>query len=86
MATTETAPPDADRASWTDDEVDQLLGNLLRVGVIIATIVAVIGGLLFLGQHWADPAGGRVFLSEPAELRSLGGIIRGVTAFRAASM
>jgi uncharacterized membrane protein len=86
MARTETPPPDADRARWTDDEVDQLLGNLLRVGVIIATIVAVAGGVVFLGQHWADPAGGRVFLGEPPELRSLGGIIHGVMAFRASSI
>jgi uncharacterized membrane protein len=86
MARTETPPPDVDRARWTDDEVDQLLGNLLRVGVIIATIVAVAGGVLFLAQHWADAAGGRVFLGEPPELRSLGGIIHGVTAFRAAAI
>jgi uncharacterized membrane protein len=86
MATTETPPPDTDRARWTDDQVDQVLGNLLRVGVIIATIVAVTGGVLFVGQHWADPAGGHVFLGEPAELRSLGGIIRGVTALHAASI
>ena len=86
MATIETPPPEVDRARWTDDEVDQLLGNLLRVGVVIATMVAVAGGVLFLAQHWADPAGGRVFLGEPAELRSLRGIIRGVTAFRAASI
>jgi uncharacterized membrane protein len=86
MAPTETPPPGADRARWTDDEVDQLLGNLLRIGVTLATVVAVVGGVLFLSQHWADPAGGRVFGGEPPELRSLGGILHGVIAFRAAAI
>ena len=72
-------PPDAD-ARWTDEQVDQLLGNLLRIGVIVATVVAVIGGVLLLAQHGLAPASGRVFASEPPELRSVGGIIRGVAA------
>jgi uncharacterized membrane protein len=86
MATPETPPPAGNRARWSDDEVDQLLGNLLRVGVFIATAVAVVGGVLFLASHWADAAGGRDFHGEPPELRSLGGIIRGVMAFRAAAI
>ncbi len=36
---------------WSDDDVDQLLGNLLRIGVIIATIVTAAGGVLYLAQH-----------------------------------
>jgi uncharacterized membrane protein len=68
---------------WSDYDIDQLLGNLLRVGVVIATIVAVVGGVLFLAQHGLDPAGGRIFRGEPPELRSVRGIMRGVFAGRA---
>lgn len=78
--------PSNDRERWTDDDVDQLLGNLLRVGVIIATIVAVVGGILFLAQHGLEPANGRVFHGEPPELRSIGGIFRGVLALRSAAI
>jgi uncharacterized membrane protein len=74
-------PPQPDaRARWTDDQVDQLLGNLLRIGVIVATIVAVIGGVLLLAQRGLAPASGHVFSGEPPELRSVGGILRGVAA------
>lgn len=72
-------PPDAG-ARWTDDQVDQLLGNLLRIGVIVATIVAVIGGVLLLVQRGLAPASGHVFSGEPPELRSVGGILRGAAA------
>ena len=72
-------PPGA-RARWTDEQVDQLLGNLLRIGVIVATIVAVIGGVLLLAQRGLAPASGHVFTGEPPELRSVGGILRAVAA------
>lgn len=72
-------PPDA-RARWTDEEVDQLLGNLLRAGVIVATVVAVIGGVLMLAQRGLAPASGHVFSGEPPELRSVGGILRAAVA------
>ena len=78
-------PPDA-KARWTDEQVDQLLGNLLRMGVIVATIVAVSGGVLLLAQRGLAPASGRVFASEPPELRSVAGIIRGVIARQPAAI
>jgi uncharacterized membrane protein len=61
---------------FTDEQVDQLLGNLLRLGVIVATIVACVGGVLHLVRHGMDPAGHRVFQGEPPQLRSVGGIVR----------
>ena len=73
--------PDA-RSRWTDEQVDQILGNLLRVGVVVATVVAVIGGVLFLAKHGLEPARGRVFQGEPPELRSVGAILRGALALR----
>lgn len=78
-------PPDA-RARWTDEQVDQLLGNLLRIGVIVATIVAVIGGMLMLTQRGLAPASGHIFLGEPPELRSVGGIIRAAFTLQPAAI
>ena len=78
-------PPDTG-ARWTDEQVDQILGNLLRIGVIVATVVAVIGGALFLAKHGFEPAQGRVFQGEPPELRSVGAILRGAMALRPASI
>ena len=69
-------------ARWSDDQVDQLLGNLLRLGVIIATIVAATGGILFLARHGLEPSKGHVFVGEPAELRSLGAIVRAAVALQ----
>jgi uncharacterized membrane protein len=71
------------RSGLSDDQVDQLLGNLLRIGVIIATIVAAIGGVLYLAQHGFEQADYHVFRGEPAELRRVGGIVRGAIGLHA---
>jgi len=70
------ASPAERRERWTDDDVDQLLGNLLRIGVIVATIVAATGGVLYLAQHGLEPVDYRVFRGEPPELRRVGGVVR----------
>ena len=69
-----------DNARWSDEQVDQLIGNLLRVGVIVAAIVAAIGGALYLAQHGQQLADYRVFRGEPPELRSIHGIVTSAVA------
>lgn len=76
----------ARRDRWTDEEVDQLLGNLLRFGVIIATILAAAGGVLYLARHGLEPTDYHVFRGEPAELRRVGGIVRGAFELNAVAV
>ena len=67
---------------WTDEQVDQVIGNLLRVGVLLAAVLTAAGGLLYLVRHGGEPAGHRVFEGEPADLRSPVGIVRDALALR----
>ena len=71
---------------WSDDDVDQILGNMLRIGVIIATIVAAAGGVLYLASHGLEPTDHRVFHGEPAELRHIGSIVRGAFTLHSAAI
>jgi uncharacterized membrane protein len=43
------------RAAWTDADLDQLLGNLLRAGVLISAFVVLLGGIYFLYQYGGRP-------------------------------
>lgn len=70
-------------ARWTDHEIDQVIGRLLQVGVLIATIVVLIGTVRLLAAHGGDTVDHRVFLGAAPELRSLGSIFRGALAGRA---
>ena len=71
---------------WTDYEVEQLIGRMLQLGVLLAAIVTVIGGVLFLAQHGSARPVYSTFHGEPANVTSLGGIARGVLAGRSESI
>lgn len=32
------------RAAFTDEQMDRIIGNLLRLGVVIATVAVLLGG------------------------------------------
>ena len=67
---------DKGRPGWTDQQVEQFVGNLLRAGVLISAGVVVIGAMLFLFQSGRAVPDYDKFRSEPESLRSLGGIFR----------
>jgi uncharacterized membrane protein len=61
-----------------DFELEQRLGTLLRGGVILSAAVTLIGGIMYLAAHGSAPASYHTFTGEPAELRTVGGVIAGV--------
>lgn len=56
--------------------VEAVLGNLLRTGVAAAAVVVGLGALIYLGGHGVEHADYGTFRGEPAELRSLAGLLR----------
>jgi uncharacterized membrane protein len=74
------ASEDEQRARWTDHEVDQLIGRLLQVGVLVATVVVLIGTVGLLAAHGGASVDHRAFVGVAPELRSLGAIVRGAFA------
>ena len=51
------------------------LGRVLRAGVIAAAMVVVAGGTVYLSKHGTSLPHYRVFRGEPADLRSIRGIL-----------
>jgi len=69
--------------SWSDRNIEEILGEILRVGVILSALVVFVGGWLYLiGNAWARPDY-RMFRSEPHDLRTLGGIFHGALQLQA---
>jgi uncharacterized membrane protein len=64
------------KGGWTDQRVEQLLGNLLRAGVVTAALVVLVGAVPYLVSRGSAPPDLRVFRGEPAELRSPVGIVK----------
>jgi uncharacterized membrane protein len=70
------------KISWGDQQIEVIIGNLLRLGVIIAAAVTLLGGVLFLAHHGGEHVSYEMFRSEPAFLRTVGGVIAGAFTFR----
>jgi uncharacterized membrane protein len=54
----EPAQPPGDRPpppGWSDHDIEQIIGNLLRAGVLASALVIAIGGALYLYRHGNDP-------------------------------
>ncbi len=69
------------KRGWTDEQMEKVVSTLLRSGVVIATLVALVGGILYLIQFGGTLPNYAVFRGEPADLRSVSGIISDVLSF-----
>ena len=70
------------RRTWSDQRVEGIVGNLLRVGVIVAAVVVLSGGVLYLFRYGSSLPQYQVFQGEPADLRSISGIVMDALALR----
>ncbi|GAA6616951.1 DUF1634 domain-containing protein [Scytonema sp. NUACC26] len=59
----------------SDLQLEPLLSNLLKYGVLISSAVIFIGGLLYLIRHGSEPAQYHIFQEESFEFRSPIGVI-----------
>ena len=60
--------------------MELILGNLLRIGVMISGAIVLWGACIYLSRHAHEPADYRVFRGEPSEFRTIPGV------FEASSM
>jgi uncharacterized membrane protein len=58
-----------------DETVEQIIGDLLRGGVLLSAIVVLAGGILYLRQHGMQQPAYSRFMGEPASLCSVKGIV-----------
>jgi uncharacterized membrane protein len=72
------------RPGWTDEQVEQVVGNLLRVGVIAAAAVVLLGACVYVPVHAREPVGNhyQIFRGEPTDLRSPVDAVRQAVDFR----
>ena len=62
--------------AWNDQKIEDIIGNLLRIGVGTAAAVVLVGAAAYLVRHGFGHANYRVFRGEPSDLRTLRGIVR----------
>ena len=70
------------QTGWTDQRVENIIGNLLRAGVILSALVVFVGAIVYLARHGQEPADYRIFRGEPSDLRHISGIVHDAFAFQ----
>jgi uncharacterized membrane protein len=64
--------PAPQRKGWSDERVEQVVGNLLRAGVMVSALVVAVGGGVYLAHEGGQPArehNAHVFKGEQRNLR-----------------
>lgn len=59
-----------------DKDIQQFIGTLLRLGVVISCLVAIAGGIIYLYLHGAGKPEYHIFKGAAQPMRSLNGIIQ----------
>src|SRR5438128_10212624 len=70
------------KQAWTDRQVEQIVGNLLRAGVMVAATVVFVGGVIYLFRHGKEVADYHSFPDDTPELRSVSGIVNSACQLR----
>jgi len=67
---------------WNDERMRNIMGNLLRIGVISSAVIVLVGGILYFFQHPYDHFDFRNFQGEPRRLRHVNTIIHEFIGFK----
>jgi uncharacterized membrane protein len=73
-------------AVFTDKEMEIEIGAMLRIGVTISAVVVLLGGVLYLLHAGSAPPDYAHFHATAGHLRSIAGVLQGVSRGDAASL
>jgi uncharacterized membrane protein len=68
------------KTRWIDQRVEELIGYLLRAGVIFSAAWVLSGGIFYLLKYAGSVPAYQAFHGEPSDLRSISGIIHDALA------
>jgi uncharacterized membrane protein len=63
-----------------DKRIDEIIGALLRTGVMLAAAVVLAGGIFYLSSYGATAEHYGVFHGEPSDLRGVSAIVQDAVA------
>jgi uncharacterized membrane protein len=80
MVSQESSKPETGRG-WTDDQMDRVIGNLLRFGLLISAAIVLIGAAIFLARHGGEKASYSIFRGAPRNYREIKSILAETVQF-----
>jgi uncharacterized membrane protein len=80
MGSQESSKPETGRG-WTGDQIDRIIGNLLRFGLLISAAIVLIGAAIFLAHHGGEKASYSIFRGAPRNYREIKSILAETVQF-----
>lgn len=72
----------SEKKVFRDQDVQLLIGNVLRWGVMLAMLIVFTGGSIYVYRHAHEKASYNIFTGEPLFLRNLKGILQNVAELK----
>jgi uncharacterized membrane protein len=69
-----------------DRRLETMIGNLLRIGVLLAAATVFLGGSLYLARHSTDRVRYQHFTAGGASMQSVGGVVKAATHFNSTGL
>jgi uncharacterized membrane protein len=66
------------RKKTTDTDLEKIIGQLLRYGVLLSSVIVIIGGMIYLWRHGREQPQWHVFRGEPEKFRMPGPLFRAI--------
>ena len=76
----------AEKHKLGDRDIQILLGNLLRTGVVLSMVIVLIGGVLFVSENSGTHVDYRVFKPEDLAFSSISAILKGLMSFKSSAI
>ncbi len=69
-----------DKEQFGDKDLEEIVGNLLRIGVLTAALIVIVGAVLYLANYGTAAPAYSTFKGEPQNLRDIFSILGNITA------
>jgi uncharacterized membrane protein len=69
------------KPTWTDEDVDLVLGRVLQIGVSLSAAIVACGAAIYLAKRVDQLPDYRVFHGVPIDLRTVSGILADARAW-----
>ena len=69
------------KSAISDARIEEIVGNLLWVGVVVSSLIVLIGGGLYLARHGTELPNYHIFYGEPSALRGVVGIMKFASSY-----
>jgi uncharacterized membrane protein len=61
-----------------DQQIEVVIGQLLRYGVMLSAAVVLFGACIYISRHAHEPENYRIFRGAPSEFRTIPGVIKSI--------